>query len=557
MNTSAEDIGALGIGSAKVRATLRMATLLLPLFILGLHAVQFGTWIVDDAGVSFAYSRNLALGEGLVAQPGVEPVEGYSNPLWVLALSPLIGFGLFHHVWTPKLLSALMALAALLVLQIGIRRRTPFVAFVPVVAASLIAAETGIVGWLMSGLENGLYLLLLTLLLVLCLSADKNTTRVVVGAGLVAAAVSLARPEGLLFLLGYPISVLIQRDAPSARSFRLYSLAAGGPLLAYLAFRVAYFGEWLPNTYFAKGGPQTHWVFDLLLLQPWMLDRLSGVTESIVGWPLVLWAPLLIVFGLVSEPDSIYRRPMRVVAVLLLLAVASFVLLPPDWMPAFRFGTPFYLFFIVLLAMVVSRLVERFGGRYRMPLAVAISWTAVGLFVADGRADTQRFTENLPIPISETVDTARRFERAAALIGQSQPSLLYADIGGPLLFSSLQIVDLGMLCDRTIAEYLGEGSKGRDLGAFHDYILAERKPTFIGTRAYHSWVAHLDADARFRRDYVPIVEYQDEWIMERYGQARFSGDYVRRDRLRDADLSELRRLFRDVLYPGCSECRTR
>ena len=51
--------------------------------LLTLHALSFGSWIVDDAGISYAYARNLAAGHGLVSQPGMTPVEGYSKPLWV------------------------------------------------------------------------------------------------------------------------------------------------------------------------------------------------------------------------------------------------------------------------------------------------------------------------------------------------------------------------------------------------------------------------------------------------------------------------------------------
>ncbi len=66
---------------------------------------MFGAWQIDDAGISFAYARNLALGHGLVAQPGVIPVEGYSNPLWVFLLAAFSVVRLFDPLWTPKLLS--------------------------------------------------------------------------------------------------------------------------------------------------------------------------------------------------------------------------------------------------------------------------------------------------------------------------------------------------------------------------------------------------------------------------------------------------------------------
>ena len=70
--------------------------LLLCLAWLGLYAWlwTWGDLVVEDAAISFAYARNLAEGEGLVALPGGERVEGYSNPLWVLLLAGPYKLGL-------------------------------------------------------------------------------------------------------------------------------------------------------------------------------------------------------------------------------------------------------------------------------------------------------------------------------------------------------------------------------------------------------------------------------------------------------------------------------
>src|SRR5262249_23988574 len=57
------------------------ALVAVPIIVFVAHASVFGSWIVDDAAISWAYARSLATGHGLVAQPGVAPVEGYSNPL--------------------------------------------------------------------------------------------------------------------------------------------------------------------------------------------------------------------------------------------------------------------------------------------------------------------------------------------------------------------------------------------------------------------------------------------------------------------------------------------
>jgi hypothetical protein len=52
-------------------------------------------WLCDDAFISFRYSRHLAEGHGLVFNLGESPrVEGYSNFLWVVAMTPFEALGL-------------------------------------------------------------------------------------------------------------------------------------------------------------------------------------------------------------------------------------------------------------------------------------------------------------------------------------------------------------------------------------------------------------------------------------------------------------------------------
>jgi hypothetical protein len=52
-----------------------------------LHASRFGFWIVDDAAITFAYTRNITDGNGSVLQPGATPTEGFSNPTWLALLA--------------------------------------------------------------------------------------------------------------------------------------------------------------------------------------------------------------------------------------------------------------------------------------------------------------------------------------------------------------------------------------------------------------------------------------------------------------------------------------
>lgn len=62
------------------------------------HQAWFWGWYIEDAAISFAYARNWAEGEGLVAIPGGERLEGYSNATWValLALFELLGIDGFR-----------------------------------------------------------------------------------------------------------------------------------------------------------------------------------------------------------------------------------------------------------------------------------------------------------------------------------------------------------------------------------------------------------------------------------------------------------------------------
>ncbi|HYN19924.1 MAG TPA: hypothetical protein VE078_03115, partial [Thermoanaerobaculia bacterium] len=81
---------------------------LLPFLVLLAHALLFGGWIVDDAGITFVYARNLAAGHGLVSQPGLPPVEGFSNFLWLATFLPSLLLGVFHPVIIPKLASVVL-----------------------------------------------------------------------------------------------------------------------------------------------------------------------------------------------------------------------------------------------------------------------------------------------------------------------------------------------------------------------------------------------------------------------------------------------------------------
>jgi hypothetical protein len=224
------------------------------------------------------------------------------------------------------------------------------------------------------------------------------------------------------------------------------------------------------------------------------------------------------------------------VGVMLMASTAIYLLLPYDWMGEYRFATAFYLFFYLFAATLLASCIEV---TFRHPLARAtVFWTAIATLAAVTivivTPRTAAFARAPTVPLMAVAEVyGHRFERLGAILGVPRPSLLAPSIGGPLLHSKIRIYDLGMLCDRRIARDLGPASPSRNQAAFYNYLFDEARPTFISTSVYYTWLARLDDDPRFRRDYVPIAEHVDDWVLTRYRVERFSGDYVRRDVLGD------------------------
>jgi hypothetical protein len=130
-----------------------------PFILFVLHSLRIMNWIIDDAGISFAYSRSLASGFGLVSQPGVNPVEGFSNPSWVLFLSPFFAFHLFNPIITPKIVSLVLILTTFLIVMKIASSITKKYELVTLLTLTFLAINPSFIIWTTSGLENPLYAL--------------------------------------------------------------------------------------------------------------------------------------------------------------------------------------------------------------------------------------------------------------------------------------------------------------------------------------------------------------------------------------------------------------
>ncbi|HET9228272.1 MAG TPA: hypothetical protein VFR31_16465 [Thermoanaerobaculia bacterium] len=497
---------------------------LVPLLVLFTHALVFGGWIVDDAGITFVYARNLVDGHGLVSQPGLPPVEGFSNFLWMLAFVPTLAVGLFHPVIVPKLLSFALLAGSFILLDRSLLSLTGKRA-VSLVTLLLLAVCTPFVVWTVSGLENPLYVFLLCLLLWLIVR-EREGGAFPLAAGAVAAGLALTRPDGILFAPLYPLFAIAGqgRWGRIIRYGAVFALILGG----FVLFRWSYFGDIYPNTYYAKGGPNAKVYLDLVTLAPKMTAKAFELFESVAGqWHVLLLAALLAGTAFLIGRGR-FGWQHGILLAFAWFGAVPYLLLPFDWMEEYRFATPLFPFFYGYAVTIVASLGEILlpdPARRRLP-ALAAGAVAIMLSLGLFASRSVIFAAAPTVSFQEVVEKfGLRYNRYADLLEAKEASILLPDVGGTLWVSRLRVYDLVGLTDPTIARTLDKRPE-----AFYDYIFDEVKPTFIHLHHYWTLQAGLDYDPRFRRDYVPLFVYFEPAVRQRAGGVPLtSGDFIRRE----------------------------
>ena len=236
-------------------------------------------FLTDDAFISFRYVRNLLEGHGLVFNPG-EYVEGYTNFLWILELAVLWGlFGVRPEQAAPWL-SVAYTLGTLASLWWWLARSPSCHdrGFLAWLALGLLGSSATFAVWTAGGGLETRQFTCFIVVAVVCLAVHRHQRWGLLAASLSLAAAALTRPEGLMLAACCFAWFAIQRVASAHRATprspgrdagiaaaltavvrRLdwremtYLVAPFAILItAHFLFRYGYYGEWLPNTYYAK-----------------------------------------------------------------------------------------------------------------------------------------------------------------------------------------------------------------------------------------------------------------------------------------------------------------
>jgi hypothetical protein len=398
---------------------------------------------------------------------------------------------------------------------------------ITLVAGTVTAAVPSFVIWTTSGLENGLFaLVVMAIAAVLARAAVSGRlldSRIAVAVGILAALAALTRPDGIIFLAAFPIATVLALTPATVRRTIIASLISSAafaiPVGAYLTWRMLSFGDYAPNTARAKeqGLPS---IGDL------------GRPEALVeytGW-LTAGLAVAVIAAVLSRPSPT-RTAVGMLLVPLGLTVANYAVLREDWMAQHRFATAVWP--LAALAVTLSAVhIFRGASTRRRLVATTLATAAAGLTVTGFWHGATAFRANPTVGICAVAqNTGYWINGYADILEVRDGSLLSVDGGGSSLTSRLRLVDLSGLADARIARFWQDD----DMSGLRDYVLEDLRPTFV--KYYSGWAGRgrlaIENDPRFVADYVQL------WS---------GGQWVRRDSVPDPErLAAARQWGDDVL----------
>ena len=224
-----------------------------------------GAWILyanklfyhDDAYITLQYARNFLEGHGIVWNAG-EYVQGYTNFLHLVLISGL-GLAGVNMVWASRVIGVLTFGLLVLALQLFLRRSSrqslqernhfhlPFI---------LTLASAPLIVWSIGGLEGTLFALLTSTGCLTFLAAldQPANWRLPMASGVCLALAYLAHPTGLVFIGLSMIWLLITWKSRLIRSIVAFAAPCFVIVTTYTLWQFFYYGDVVPNTFYAKAG---------------------------------------------------------------------------------------------------------------------------------------------------------------------------------------------------------------------------------------------------------------------------------------------------------------
>ncbi len=481
---------------------------------------------VDDAAISFSYSRQLVEHGELTHTVSSERVEGFSNPTWtVLCAIPFL-LHMDPYIFA-RALGLMMLLGGLWLVWKTAGMLCPRSRAAQLAAPLFFGMAPSVGYWTMAGLETPLVSFLIALAIHQTVREELHGAKP--WSGLLLALLALTRPEGVMYVVPIAFYKLLRRwkhegEKATVRSHHVTNLIMlGAPIVAFVLWRRFYFDSWVPNTYYAKTSA-------LEILQPEQGVAWRGLRYifTFLGvyrlWPLVVAAPFAI---------AVRKRWAEGLLIFALAAThLAFVLWADgDWMGDFRFFAMAMPLYSILLALVVQgfgEVVARFGGRDEESrrrrvtdgLSRALSGVLVLLYIVFSLLPTlANYGRSGWVSMSLVRHQGRTMEMIARERGMLRASIAVPDVGGTGLAANVHVLDTVGLVDRVMARHKGMPGRVRQ------YFFEENRPDFY--QAHSHWVRfyNLPQHYEFGIDYARLPEtVVDEMVL-------LGDNYIRREHL--------------------------
>ncbi len=509
--------------AAAAAATLltRSSPIRLGLAMLGtlvsFSSMLWTSWLSDDAFISFRYAQNLVAGYGLVYNPG-ERVEGYTNFLYTLLAALLLWLGGEPVLWSYLLGVALALLLLLLTYAlathlIGLPWGLVAALFVGTSQSLLIHSARG------GGLETALYAVLLLAAAAVYLWPTAALTPQPTGpltlalTGLLLALATLTRPEGALLLALTILHALVAdlhmaelRRPHGLRMFLRRKLGLGALLGPYLLVigpffiaRYSYYGDLLPNTFYAKTGGGLR-ALPRGLAYSWDFAQTMGGPFLLLG-----------LVGLIRGRTAALRGWRGYFLLLISVYTAYIISVGGDHFLGERFFVPLVALIAILVADGLAILMRAALARPALRLA-AIPLLVLVLSLYSTMALTRTREDDYILQgMDESLAIWRELGWWMADHTAPDESIAVMGAGAIAFYGQRPTIDMLGLTDRHIARVvvpaMGAGTAGHEKRD-PDYVLNQRRPTYIPDM----WADYFPDRAALQADYDLVT------ITTRYGR---------------------------------------
>jgi hypothetical protein len=483
-------------------------------YVLG--CLDFVNIEIDDVFVTLRYSRNVLAGYGPVFNPG-EAVEGYSNPTWLFLIVVIsAATGLTGHLamfYLAKVLCMVFGVVTMVVMY-RLARLHDNGPIAGALLVFLIALSPFLNVYNISGMETSLVTFLLALTFLLYSSwCEHRKLLYAIGFAVTLAVLGISRPEAIM----YPVAIGAGIVASRARKHeRLpFTYATVGVVVAimaaFIAFRLSYYGEILPNTLLAKNNPGLSVFKDGARYVSLFLAMALG--------PYVLLA-------LLKRPPLLVRAHLPIYLVIAAqLAFATYA--GGDWMPAFRLALPVLpmLWFLIVDQVEFGDLFNQKMLATVMVLAVAVScsWVLQRYYVKTYKP----LRSGWHLEFQPYNEDYYAIARKLGEIASPGATVLLGEAGViPYLNDGLRFTDLYGLTDKHMAQdvpgkHFARIDNDYLLSRNFDYVVAvilrNKRPAKVDGKYDTGFIA-LDAllnDPRFAIDYRPVYYEKRGIIFER------------------------------------------